>query len=155
MSHFNHGAEIIGRKKSVRQFFFAYASLWLPGNHLADAKSDLKRYKEISQEVIVPLRAYSSILFSHLFHLTKTVLHSTRQKLKWPISVIPSVAEGYSMSRLIAISLHSRCSVEMTFLFLSCTMQAFTSDKHTQSRGYHDARNAFEGSRYRSIWSHW
>ena len=51
--------------------------------------------------------------------------HNTRQKLKWPISVIPSVAEGYSMSRLIAISLHSRCSVEMTFLFFVVYYDSF------------------------------
>ena len=43
--------------------------------------------------------------------------HSTRQKLKSPFIVIPSVAEGYSHEPSRDRSLHSLRSVEMTDYF--------------------------------------
>ena len=43
--------------------------------------------------------------------------HSTRQKLKSPFIVIPSIAEGYSHEPSRDRSLHSLRSVEMTDYF--------------------------------------
>jgi iron complex outermembrane recepter protein len=50
------------------------------------------------------------------------LVHNTRQKLKGPCIVIPSIAEGSSHEPPRTRSLHSLRSVERTNCFLSCTM---------------------------------